>query len=490
MLKKKDTSGNQIPLLDGLLAFLEKEQTPFHVPGHKGGKCAPLPLLEFLGPAVFRLDLTEIEPLDHLANPGGIIKRAMELAAKAFNADQTFFLVNGSTVGVLTIILSMAAPGEEILLSRASHLSACGGLILSGAIPRYVRPTFQKDFGFWLPLTASELEQNLLENPGTRAVFLTSPNYYGVCSNLEEIVNLTSACNLKVGVDEAHGAHFPFHPLFPPTAMEAGVDLSVQSAHKTLSSFTQSSFLHWKEGNIPLNCVKSALRLLQSTSPSYLLLVSLDASRWQMEQKGEEFFQKAIELTQEAKKEINRIPGLRTLEEKYLGPQKSWGLDPIKLTINLHEAGFSGFQAARILRKCGVEVELADSWNVLCLVTGGDSEETIEQLVGSLRDLHKYGNEQVGHSPDLEILEPPSLPHQVLTPREAFFSSSEVVPFREAEGRICAEIITPYPPGVPILCPGEEISAESIEYTLEIKECGAEIQGAEDSELRWVRVIQ
>ncbi|MGB9553547.1 MAG: aminotransferase class I/II-fold pyridoxal phosphate-dependent enzyme, partial [bacterium] len=350
------TNQKRIPLFEGLLSFLKERRLPMHIPGHKGGKGAPFPLKEFLGDAVFQIDLTEIAPLDHLLTPRGMIKEALDLATEVFGADQTFFVVNGTTGCILAMLFAAVKEGEEIIVSRASHRSAIGGLILSGAIPRYLPSKFSWDCGFSFPNSSEEVMEALNKYPQAKGVFLTSPNYYGIAQNNDLIVKICHDRGFPVLVDEAHGAHFIFHENFPPSALKAGADLVAQSAHKTLSSFTQSSLLHYRKGRIDFYRLYSALLILQTTSPSYLLTVSLDASRWQMANFGREIFGKALALAEHARSELNRIEGLRCLREEEVRQIGDFYLDPLKLTVNFKESGISGIEAERRLREKGIEV--------------------------------------------------------------------------------------------------------------------------------------
>jgi arginine decarboxylase len=460
-----------------------------HIPGHKGGSGAPSPFIEFLGSNVFRLDLTEITPLDNLLTPRGIIKEALELATDAFGSDQTFFVVNGTTGSILTMFFASLNTCEEVIISRSSHRSAIGGLILSGAAPRYLPSKFSWDFGFSFPNSPEEVQAALKKYPSTKAVFLTSPNYYGVTQNNEKMVKICHNHDLPVLVDEAHGAHFLFHEEFPLSAVKAGADLVAQSSHKTLTSFTQSSLLHWHKGLIDLQRVQSSLLILQTTSPSYLLTSSLDASRWQMANFGREIWQKAIELAKTAREKLNKIKGIRCFTGEEIREAGDFFLDKTKLTISFRETGILGIEAERRLRAEGIEVELSDPWNVLCIVTAGDTEDAIEKLIAAVRKIDKEDGKASRKLRDLEGTPLPPIPEQVLTPREAFQAPHEVLPIKDAAGRTCSEIIAPYPPGIPVLCPGERIETDIISYLLKINEIGLNIHGLEGEEKKWIRVV-
>jgi arginine/lysine/ornithine decarboxylase len=472
-----------------LLSFLEEKRLPMHIPGHKGGLGAPSPLRDFLGKNAFRLDLTEIAPLDHLLTPKGIIKEALDLASEAFGADRTFFVINGTTGCILAMILASTGDGDEILISRASHRSAIGGLVLSGASPRYIESRFSWEFGFALPCTANQIKEKLDSFKGAKALFLTSPNYYGVTIDVSTIVSLCHERGVPVLVDEAHGAHFIFHEAFPPSSLEARADLIAQSAHKTLSSLTQSSLLHFNGGLVDLNRVQSALQIIQTTSPSYLLSASLDASRWQMVNFGKEEFSRAIELANFARKELNQIEGISCITQEQISQMGDFLLDPLKLTINFKNLGVSGREVERWLREEGVEVELSDPWNVLCMISIGDSPKSVERLIKAMkRALRKKWRKPEVVS-EIHSMKIPGIPEQALTPREAFQAPHRLVPLKKAIGKISSEIVAPYPPGIPVLCPGEKIEKEIVHYLEKIIKLGLVVHGLEGEEEKWIRVV-
>jgi len=474
------------PLLQSLLAYLSLEQTPFHIPGHKGGLGAPLKLREALGAGPFRFDLTEVGLLDSLQYPIAEMKDAMILASQAFGADHTWFLVNGSTVGVHAMLLAVLEENKEVLISRDCHLSAIGGVILCGSRPQYLFPTWDSDWHLFLPAKASDIADALGSRSSVAAVFLTSPSYFGIASNLGAIVRNLSGRDLPIMVDEAHGAHFAFHPAFPETAMAAQVDLSVQSAHKTLTSLTQSALLHWKRGRVEEEKVRAALELLQTSSPSYLLAASLDATRWQMANEGTKLWQATIELAENAREQVNQIHGLRCLSPHDL-PDRGYTLDPTKLLVDVWHLGIDGFQAARILHSFGLEVELADPWHILAVFSIADTPDSLKRLLVGLKKLSEFAPNSRsrfdGANPSL-----PPIPVSFFTPRQAFFSVCDRVRLSESRGRIAARSLIPYPPGIPALVPGEMIDGDAIGYLLLWQQLGARILGLEGEEC-WIKVV-
>jgi arginine decarboxylase len=474
------------PLLESLLAYLKMEQISFHVPGHKGGLAAPLSLQEALGAGSFRLDLTEVGLLDSLQHPVAEMKDAMVLASLAFGADRTWFLVNGSTAGVHAMLLAALTENEEVLICRDCHFSALGGMILGGSHPRYLFPTWDQDWHLFLPARASSIAAALELHPSVAAVFLTSPSYFGIASDLEAVGRISSGRDLPIMVDEAHGAHFAFHPAFPRTAMASQIDLSVQSAHKTLTSLTQSALLHWKRGRVSEERVRSALDILQTSSPSYLLAASLDATRWQMANEGTKLWQSTIELAEEAREQVNRINGLRCLGPKDLN-DRGYRLDPTKLLIDVWPMGLDGFQAARILHALGLDVELADPWHVLAVFSIADTPNSLKRLLLALEELAQFVPNSRSRFDGSSMPSPP-IPSSFLTPRQAFFSPCDRVRLSESRGRIVARSLVPYPPGIPVLAPGEMIDTDIIEYLRLWNQLGACILGLEGEEL-WIQVV-
>jgi arginine decarboxylase len=474
------------PLLQSLLAYLRLEQTSFHVPGHKGGLAAPSSLQDALGLGPFRLDVTEVGLLDSLQHPIAEMRDAMTLASLAFGADRTWFLVNGSTVGVHAMLLAVLTENEEVLISRDCHLSAIGGMILCGSRPQYLFPTWDVDWHLFLPAQASNIVDALGLRPSVAAVFLTSPSYFGIASELGAVGRISSDRGLPIMVDEAHGAHFAFHSAFPKTAMASRVDLSVQSAHKTLTSLTQSALLHWKRGRVEEEKVRAALDILQTSSPSYLLTASLDATRWQMANEGTKLWHSTIELAEEAREQVNRINGLRCLKPNDL-QDRGFTLDPTKLLVDVCRLGIDGFQAARILQASGVDVELADPWHVLAVFSIADTPDSSKRLLVALEKLSDFVPNP-GSRFDSSSLPPPPVPGSFFTPRQAFFSPCDRVRLSESRGRIVARSLAPFPPGIPVLVPGEMIDTDTIEYLRLWQQLGARILGLEGEEF-WIKVV-
>ncbi|HOK24626.1 MAG TPA: aminotransferase class I/II-fold pyridoxal phosphate-dependent enzyme [Coprothermobacter proteolyticus] len=478
------------PYYSGLLAYIAKHRASFHMPGHKRGRGVHPDFKAFLGENVFLLDLTEVQGVDYLHKPTGILREAMDLLADAYGAKESFFLVNGSTVGNQAALMAVGGPGKKILIARNSHRSVVGGLILNGSIPVYLPVNVDPELGITTSVSPEVLREYLDKND-VDAVFLTNPNYYGVSGNIRELVDIVHEHGLPIVVDEAHGAHFHFHQALPLSAVDAGADLVVQSTHKTLSSMTQSSWMHMNGDLVDVELLKAALRTLQSSSPNYVLMASLDVARMQMATEGAELLSSALNVAQYLREAINEIPGLQCFGRERVGKYGIFDVDLTKITITVLGLGLTGYKVEQLLNdELGVEVELSDPNNILAFVTIGDDYDNADKLIKAMSNLSERF---FGKLPPLETAAVhtfPVLPEVVLTPREAFFAEKKVVPFREAVGAISAESVVLYPPGIPVIAPGERITEESFDYVMKRKEEGAEVQGTADPELEFIQVLK
>ncbi|MBD2570097.1 aminotransferase class I/II-fold pyridoxal phosphate-dependent enzyme [Anabaena lutea] len=481
---------NQTPLIDALKACKTRPHAPFYTPGHKrGAGISPL-LTDLLGKDVFLADLTELAELDNLFKPENAILAAQELAAEAFGAEKTWFLVNGSTCGIEAAILATCRMGEKIILPRNVHSSVISGLILSGAIPIFIQPEYDEDLDIAHSITPEAVKAALAKHPDAKAVLTVYPTYYGVCGDLQAFVNLTHQYNIPLLVDEAHGAHFHFHPELPTSALVAGADLTVQSIHKTLGAMTQASMLHIQGNRIDIDRVNKALQLVQSTSPSFILLASLDAARQQMAINGEKLMFETLQLAEIARSQINQIPGLSTPLAKR---EKSPGfidLDKTRLTINVSKLGLTGFAAEEILNQMGVTPEFSSLQHLIFIISLGNTKEDINALIHGVKSLtqipqltSQYNICKYRNDDKIDYI-------SCLSPREAFFAESEILPLEKTQERICAEIICPYPPGIPVLMPGEIITQSALEYLQQIQTMGGFITGCADTSLRTLKVVK
>jgi arginine/lysine/ornithine decarboxylase len=470
------------PLFDALVALAEAKKVSFHTPGHKSGKGISTRFRKFVGSKIFTIDLTTLDEVDCLQKPVGVIKEAQELAAEAHGADRSFFLVNGTTVGNHAMVLATVRPGDEVLVARNAHKSILAGIILSGATPRFVLPVFDPELGIATNIRADAFLAALRAHPRARVATVTSPNYYGIAPDVSRIAREAHAEGRVLLVDEAHGPHLHFHPALPGSAVDAGADLTVQSTHKIVGGMTQASLLHLRGDRVDPERLAGVLKLLQSTSPSYILMASLDLARMQMATEGAKLLGKAIALAEEARAKIHRIPGLRCLTASEVAAWGGLALDVTKLTISVKELGLTGYEASQLLNtEFDIQVEMADLFNLLVIVSIGDRRDDLDRLVRGLDVLARRRRDPRGDRlkevPPFPALEAAQL---ACSPREAYFGPSESVPLSRAVGRVSCDIITIYPPGIPILVPGEMISPEAVEYLLFLGGHGARIDGVQD----------
>ncbi|MBW4643887.1 MAG: aminotransferase class I/II-fold pyridoxal phosphate-dependent enzyme [Goleter apudmare HA4340-LM2] len=483
---------NQAPLLAALKANADRPHTAFYTPGHKRGVGIGQPLADLLGQAVFGADLTELADLDNLFTPQGVIQAAQQLAAEAFGGTQTWFLVNGSTSGIAAAILATCGTGDKIILPRHVHSSAIAGLILSGAIPVFVNPEYDPVLDIAHSVTPQAVKTALQQHPDAKAVLTVYPTYYGVCGDLQAIAQITHQYNIPLLVDEAHGAHFAFHPELPTPALAAGADLTVQSIHKVLGALTQASMLHIQGRRIDSDRVSKALQLVQSTSPSYLLLASLDAARQQMALHGRDLMSRTLQLADTARTRISGIPGLST---PLFTSKPSPGfvtLDRTRLTVTVADLGLTGFAAEAILdEQLSINAEFSSLQHVTFIISLGNTPADIEKLVQAFTDLA----EMTPSSPvkkrlifwDNDFKMGSSMQ---ISPRIAFFSTTETLPLEQTSDRICAEIVCPYPPGIPVLMPGEVITKQALDYLRQIQVMGGFISGCADTSFSTLKVVK
>lgn len=479
-----DRNQKYAPLFEALCSHAAESPACLHVPGHRQGRALPGELLSLGGHSLFNLDLTEIPGLDDLHNPLGPIARAQELAAGIYGADRSFFLVNGTTTGLQALILA-AVGQKKVIVPRNAHRSVLSGLIISGADPVYVMPEIIPGFGVDCGVSSLGISRVIAENPATAAVLAVHPNYYGVTGDLAGQVRVVHKADMPVMVDEAHGAHLRFHAGLPGDAMAAGADASVQSTHKLGGSLTQSSILHLQGRRMDAGAIAAALRLLQTTSPSYILMASLDLARRQLALQGEKLLGRALELAQGLRERLSRIRGLRILAEEHL-PGSSFSLDPTRLVISVQGLGLTGYQVYGLLAERGnVFIEMADAVNIVAIVSIGTTREDCDALAQVLEDIAVRDRLPAGVPP----LRPPVGYRKRMKPRDAWFSPARRVPLAEARGRICAEAVAVYPPGIPAVAPGEEITPEVHEYLTAVGKLGLPCQGPSDPTLKTIKVV-
>jgi arginine decarboxylase len=480
---------SQTPIIDELQAWVSKSHAPFYTPGHKRGIGMNPLLKNCWGADVLGWDLPELPGLDNLQAPSGIIEQAQTLAAEAFGAQQTWFLVNGSTAGVIAAILATCGEGEKIILPRNIHSSAIAGIIHAGALPIFINPEYDPELDIAHSITPESVEFALQQHPDAKAVMLVCPTYYGVCGDLAAIAEVVHSYNLPLLVDEAHGAHFGFHPKLPPAALTVGADLTVQSTHKLLGSLTQSAMLHVQGDRIDYEKISRSLRLVQTTSPSYLLLASLDAARHQMALDGEELMTQTIELATIARTKISQIDGLTVVELNTPTPGCKY-LDPTRVTVTVTGLNLTGFAADEILTdQLGVVAELPSLRHLTFIISLGNTRTDIDRLVWAFTELAT--NHAVDQCLELPIVEQSDqiLTAMAITPRQANQSQQISVSIDDAVGQISAESICPYPPGIPVLISGEIITIEALNFLRQVIDRGGEVVGCSDPDLELIKIV-
>lgn len=451
------------PIYSALLEYKKSEITHFDVPGHKKNKDSFI--AKAMGKEIIAFDANSTKELDMLSNPVGIIAEAEELLADAYGADHAFMLVNGSTFGVLTMILSACSPKDKIIVPRNAHKSVINAIILSGATPVFVQPEIDYNYGIANGVKVDTIKKTIKMHPDAKAVFVINPTYFGVASDLRKIIKICHRQNIAVLVDEAHGAHLPFHPYLPDCAMKLGADLATASLHKTVGSLTQSSALFLNEGLIDIDKVRTTINLMQTTSASYLLLASIDLARSNLALKGKKIFTFLLKKCAEAKERLSKVKGISVITEDYIDENDEHGIydfDDTKFIIKVNELGMSGFQVYEILKKeYNIQLELAESYAVLAVVGIGDTEASIDKLVDAFEDISNrfYGKKETFTIQIADFFEKPKT---IVLPRDAYYSPKSTMKIDNALGEVCGESIMIYPPGIPLIVPGELITEKII----------------------------
>lgn len=478
-------SQEKAPILEALEEFKRMRLVPFDVPGHKRGR-GNKELTEFLGEKCLTVDVNSMKQLDNLCHPVGAIREAEELAAEAFGAEHAFFIVNGTTAAVQAMVLTACKRGEKIILPRNVHRSVINAMILCGAVPVYINPQMNEALGISLGMKVSDVKKAIEENPDAKAVLVNNPTYYGICSNLKAITELAHSNNMLVLADEAHGTHFYFGENMPISGMAAGADMASVSMHKSGGSLTQSSFLLCGK-NINSQYVRQIINLTQTTSGSYLLLSSLDISRRNLSLRGKEIFKSVVDMVEYARQEINQIGDYYAYSRELINGDSVFDFDVTKLSVNTFETGLAGIEVYDLLRdEYDIQIEFGDLGNFLAYVSVGDNYKNIERLIGALSEIRRlYKKDKAG------MLRHEYIPPMVkLAPQQGFYGEKEQVILEESAGRICSEFVMSYPPGIPILAPGEEITTEIIEYIKYAKEKGCFLTGPEDMEVKKINVLK
>ena len=501
-VERGDVRQTAMPLVEAVMEYSRRQPAYFCIPGHRYERGINPAFREAVGDAVFRFDLTETPLTDDLHNASGAILEAERLAAELFGADETHFLVNGTTCGNQIMVLSAALAGQKIAVPRNAHKSMLMGLIMSGAEPVYLMPELTPQFGLHGGITPEACEAMFQRHPDCKAVIVVSPTYYGLCSDIRGIAEVCHKNGALLLVDEAHGAHCYFSEHLPEGALPQGADLCSQSIHKVAGALTQSSMLHIQGRRVDRARVDANLHLVQSTSPSYLLMTSLDAARQDLAQNGREMQEKAIALAGKARAEISRIAGISAMDLSVVGQAGVTDLDRTRLTFSAAELGLSGYELKRLLfDESNCDVELADPFNALAIITSGNTEGDISRLVSALRRIsdrfgaagkrpacggvESEGNNMSAAMPAAEqaLLFTLPIPEYAVSPRTAYFSEKKRVPWEQAKGAVAGEMIAPYPPGIPVVYPGERISAELWELLTKYKQEKRHLHGPSDARL-------
>lgn len=483
--KSKGLDQNRAPIYEALEKFRKMRVVPFDVPGHKRGRGNP-ELADFLGAQCVAVDVNSMKPLDNLCHPISVIREAEELAAEAFGAAHAFLMVGGTTSSVQTMVLTACKRGDEIILPRNVHRSVINALVLCGAVPVYVNPEVDKRLGISLGMKREQVARAIKEHPNAVAVLVNNPTYYGICSDLRAIVKMAHDAGMLCLADEAHGTHFYFGSGLPISAMAAGADMAAVSMHKSGGSLTQSSFLlagpAMQEGYI-----RQIINLTQTTSGSYLLMSSLDISRRNLALRGKQVFKQVVEQAEYAREEVNAIDGYYAFGPEMINGDSIYDFDITKLSIHTLDIGLAGIEVYDLLRDdYDIQIEFGDLGNILAYLSIGDRTQEIERLVSALADIRRRYKKDPSGMLTQEYIEP----EVVASPQEAFYADKESLPIEETEGRICSEFVMCYPPGIPILAPGEKITKDILTYIKYAKEKGCNMTGPADADILYLNVLK
>lgn len=473
------------PIYEALQTFRQMRVVPFDVPGHKHGKGNP-ELTEFLGKQCVSIDVNSMKPLDNLCHPVSVIREAEMLAADAFGAAHAFLMVGGTTSSVQSMVLSTCKRGDKIILPRNVHRSVINALVLCGAIPVYVNPEVDLRLGISLGMRREQVAKAIAENPDAVAVLVNNPTYYGICSDIRSIVKMAHDAGMYCLADEAHGTHFYFGERMPVSAMSAGADMAAVSMHKSGGSLTQSSLLLTGDRVNPGH-VRQIINLTQTTSGSYLLMSSLDISRRNLSMHGKEVFAKVVNMADYAREEINAVGGYYAFGRELINGNSVFDFDPTKLSVHTRDIGLAGIEVYDILRdEYDIQIEFGDIGNILAYLSMGDRPQELERLVSALAEIRRRYQTDSSGLLSQEYIDP----EVVTSPQDAFYAPKKSVPLRESVGCVCSEFVMCYPPGIPILAPGERITTEILDYIEYAKIKGCSMTGPEDPDILNINILQ
>ena len=484
MSEKVPIDQSKAPIYEALQRFRQMRVVPFDVPGHKHGRGNP-ELTEFLGKQCVGIDVNSMKPLDNLCHPVSVIHDAELLAADAFGAAHAFLMVGGTTSSVQSMVLSACKYGDKIILPRNVHRSVINAMVLCGAVPVYVNPEVDHRLGIALGMQREQLAKAISEHPDAVAVLVNNPTYYGICSDLRSIVKMAHDAGMMCLVDEAHGTHFYFGNHMPVSAMAAGADMAAVSMHKSGGSLTQSSLLLIGAG-ISEGHVRQIINLTQTTSGSYLLMSSLDISRRNLALRGKEIFARVVEMADYAREEINAVGGYYAFGKELINGNSIFDFDPTKLSVHTRDIGLAGIEVYDILRdEYDIQIEFGDIGNILAYLSIGDRMQELERLVSALAEIRRRYQRDSSGLLSQEYIDPVV----VMSPQAAFYGKKESVPLRESAGCVCSEFVMCYPPGIPILAPGERITEAILDYIEYAKIKGCSMTGPEDPEIENINIL-
>lgn len=483
---EQDRKGIVMPLVEAMLNYKYEDVYPLHTPGHKGGRGMQRLLRNELGASV-QMDVSLMSELDDIHEPATYIKEAQKLAAQTYGSDACFWAVNGTSQAIHAMLLTALNPGEKLLLPRNAHRSVAGGLVLGGIEVTYMQPEFNEEFGLQMQVSPQQVKQALDEDSSIKAVLLTSPNYYGVAADVRAIADICHAHGAVLLVDEAHGPHLGFSELLPLSALQCGADACAQSTHKILGAMTQCSMLHVQGARLDLQRAADVMSVLTTTSPNYLMMASLDAARAQVQAYGSKMVENAACAAKKLRQLCAAHHGLRVLEESDCHGLR---LDTTKVTVNFAGWGYTGVEVGDALRKERIAVELVDARNVLFLVTYADNTSDYDEALARIDavlcalEAHKRAPEK------LTAMQPVPVTTAVMSLRDVFYGAKQAVPLSEAAGKICGEQVSFYPPGIPVLLPGELVTEKIIAYCQAQKTLGLPVSGPADSSLATLRIVK
>ena len=481
----KFLSQEHAPVLDALEKMKRARLVPFDVPGHKRGR-GNVELTDFLGEKCLSVDVNSMKMLDNLCHPVSVIRDAEMLAAEAFGAKHAFFMVGGTTSAVQAMVMTACKRGDKIIIPRNVHRSAINAMILCGAIPVYVNPQMDHTLGISLGMSVADVERAIKENPDAKAVFVNNPTYYGICSDIKSIAKLAHDNGMLLLADEAHGSHLYFSDKLPIAGMHAGADMAAISMHKSGGSLTQSSILLIGD-RVSEGYVHQIINLTQTPSASYLLMVSLDISRRQMVLRGKEIIDRIIDLVQYARDEINAIGDYYAYSKELINGDSIFDFDITKLSVYTRSIGLAGIEVYDLLRdEYDIQTEFGDIANLLSYVSVGDRPKDIERLVSALAEIRRNYRQTGRKMLKAEYISP----KVICGPQEAFYGEKEALNIEETSGRVCSEFVMCYPPGIPILAPGEMITPEILDYIRYAKKKGCQMTGPEDMDLLKLNVMK